>query len=80
MFKPGEKIVCIKNIKHKTNLTIGKTYIAVGAQSDIHIWVRGNNHNMMDICLCTYFVTELESRRKKLLKIKERICLKSVIE
>ena len=79
MFRNNNKLVCIKNAKHKSRLTIGETYYVRGIASDYHIWITDDN-GMMDVCLRSYFATELEFRRLKLNKIKENICLKSVIE
>ena len=79
MFEVGDKIICIdiRNL-NITDLTIDKIYIVYFAYKD-YINIRDNS-NMIITYESGRFISLIEYRKRTILKLKERICLKSVIK
>lgn len=75
MFKVGDEIVCIDNINLEDFITVGNIYIVVYVISNKFLEIEYNNARL----LATRFI-KYDYRSEKLLKLKERICLKSVIK
>ena len=73
----NRNVLCIKNAKHKTNLTLGNIYRILGI--DKTYFYLKNDSVIVARYRISYFITGIQYRRYKILKLKERICLKSVI-
>lgn len=85
MFEEGDVVVCVENKSMDTQLTIGKNYVIlkvinggsfnkqydmIQIMTDIHI---------KNTIFASRFISQVEYRKEKIFKIKERICLMKMI-
>jgi len=77
----GDTVVCIDNTCYP--LTMGKEYVVIDyhiyLDNSSEVYILTNRYGVVAF-LAERFLTVLEYRRNKILKLKERICSKKVIK